>query len=164
MVKKMLLMIPLLFLLSAHQAAAEQGGIELKSVSEVEITVQNDKGEDEILRVDTAMANVTSGDTVIFTNYYENLGEKPMDDVVLVNPVPVHMIYVADTAEGAGTIIEFSVDQGQSYNTPEKLRIKDEEGKEKVAEATDYTHIRWVFTGSIGKGGDGNVSFRAKVK
>lgn len=164
MAKKMLIMLSLLLLLSAQYAVAEQGGIELKSVSEVEITVQNDKGEDEILRVDTAMANVTSGDTVIFTNYYENRGDTSMDDVVLVNPVPEHMIYVAGTAEGVGTTVEFSVDQGQSYNTAEKLIIKDEEGKERVADATDYTHIRWIFAGSIGKGGDGNVSFRAKVK
>ena len=164
MIKKILFVLSLLLLISFQAKAADNGIIELKSVSEVEITVENDKGEKVVSRVAAAMANITPGDTVIFTNYYSNPGDKEVDNVVLTNPVPKHMLYVDGSAEGKGTRIEFSVDQGQSYDLPEKLKMKAEDGKERAAGAADYTHIKWSLTGSIGGGGTGSVSFKAKVR
>lgn len=164
MIRKILIMLSLAILLSFQAEAADQGGVELESVSEVEVTVDNGQGEMVVTRVDASMARVEPGDTVIFTNYYKNLGAQPAESVVLVNPVPEHMTYVAETAEGAGTRIEFSVDGGKSFAAPENLMIKDENDKEKVAEPGDYTHIRWTMLEAIGKDGAGNVSFKAKVK
>lgn len=162
--KKMLFVLAVLLLVSFQAAAADKGQIELKSVSEVEITVKNDKGEKEVVRVAAAMANITPGDTVIFTNYYTNTGDKPAGNVSLTNPVPEHMLYVDGSAEGKGSIIEFSVDQGRSYGLPGKLKVKDKDGKERVAGAADYTHIRWTLMNSVGGGGTGSVSFKAQVK
>lgn len=164
MVRKTLILSALLLLLPFLATAADKGMIELKSVSEVEVTVQNAKGEPEVIRVDAAMANVAPGDTVIFSNHYANLGEQPADDVVLVNAVPEHMLYLTDTAEGEGTRVEFSINAGKSYGQPDNLKIVGDNGKERKADPGNYTHIRWVFTGSIGKGESGSVSFRAKVK
>lgn len=164
MIKKMLSISALLFLLALPAAAADQGLIELKSLSEVELTVQNDKGEPEVIRVDAAMANVAPGDTVIFSNHYTNLGEKPAENVVLTNPVPEHMLYLADTAEGEGTRVEFSVDGGRTYGPAESLKLAGDDGRERSAGPGDYTHIRWTFSGPINTGESGSVSFRAKVK
>ena len=164
MVNNVLTFLSLLLLVALPAEAADRGMIELKSLSEVEITVENDKGEKVILRVAAAMANITPGDTVIFTNYYSNSGDNPVDNVVLTNPVPEHRLYVDGSAEGKGTRIEFSVDQGQSYGLPEKLKMEDEDGTERDANAADYTHIRWTLAGSIGEGGTGRVSFKAKVQ
>jgi uncharacterized repeat protein (TIGR01451 family) len=164
MIKKMLVMLFLLLGLASQAEAADPPGVILKSGSEVEVTVQNDKGENEVILVDAAMANVVTGDTVIYTNYYENQGALAIEDVVLVNPVPEHMVYVAGSAEGEGTRVEFSVDQGKSYGAPEELKIKDADGKERGAGPADYTHIRWIFAGPIAKGEAGKVLFRAKVK
>ena len=164
MVKKILILFSLLLFMSFQAEAADKEMIELKSVSEVEVTVENDKAEQEVIRIDAAMANVTPCDTVIFTNYYANNGDLPADDVILINPLPEHMVYVGGTAEGKGTRIEFSVNQGENYGPPEELIIKDEEGKERIAVASDYTHIRWTFAGSIDKGDSGSVSFQAKIK
>ena len=133
MVKKILVVASLLLLISLQAEAADRGIIELKSVSEVEITVENDTGEKEVRRVAAAMANVTPGDTVIFTNYYTNIGEQVAANVVLTNPVPEHMLYVAESAGGTGAEIEFSVDRGRSYGPAEKLMVKDENGRDKQA-------------------------------
>lgn len=163
MVKRMLIFFMLLFLPLQLQAA-ENGKIELRSVSEVEETVMNSNGEQEIIRVDASLANVTPGDTVIFTNYYANNGEEPADDVVITNPVPEHMVYIAGSAGGEETEVRFSVDQGKTYGTPDELKVQEEDGKERPAVAADYTHIRWILAKSIGKGGKGSVFFRAVLE
>lgn len=162
--KKMLFFLCIMLLLTIQAKAADKGTIELKSVSEVEVTVKNEKGEKEVKRVEAAKANVAPGDTVIFTNYYTNKGDKPASDVVITNPVPEHMLYLDGTAEGKGAKIDFSVDKGKTYAPAAKLKVKGTDGKERPAAATDYTNIRWTLEKPLEKGGKGSVSFRAKVK
>jgi len=164
MTKKFLATLSLLFLVALPASAVEKKGIELKSTAEVDILVKNDKGEKEIVRVAAADTNVTPGDTVIFTTHYQHHGEKPATNVVINNPMPEHMLYLDGTAEGKGTRIEFSVDQGQTFATADKLKIKNAEGKEQPASAADYTHIRWTIIGALQNGAKGSVSFKAKVK
>jgi len=164
MVGRILIALSMLLILPFQAGAADQGQIELKSVSEVEMTVPNDNGEQQVVRVDASMANVTPGDTVIFTNRYANPGDAPVDDVVITNPVPEHMTYIGNSAEGAGAMIEFSVDQGQSYASPEKLILTDDNGNKRLAGPAEYTHIRWIFEEAVEPGSSGEVSFKAKVK
>jgi uncharacterized repeat protein (TIGR01451 family) len=164
MTKKLLATLSLLLLVALPASAVEKKGIELKSTAEVDITIKNDRGEKEIVRVAAADANVAPGDTVIFTTYYEYQGEKPATDVVINNPLSEHMLYVDGTAEGTGPRIEFSVDQGQTFAAADNLKIKDAEGKEQPASAANYTHIRWTIEGALQNGAKGSVSFKAKVK
>lgn len=162
--KKALFILAMLIFTATHAVAADKSPLELVSVNEVDITVKNSKGVDEVQRVDAAKAKVVPGDTVIFTTRYSYAGGKPATDVVITNPMPEHMIYTDGTAEGKGTRIEFSADKGASYAPAGKVKIKDAKGKERVAAAADYTHIRWVFKGALEKGAKGEVFFRAKVK
>lgn len=147
----------------AIQAIAS-GGIELRSVAEVEISAFNSKGEKEIRRVEAAKANVVPGDAVIFTTVYTYLGEKPATNIVINNPVPEHMLYVDGSAEGKNTRIEFSVDQGKTFAAANRLKVRDAKGKERLATAADYTHIRWTMDHALERGANGSVSFRARVK
>lgn len=144
--------------------AQQKAAIELKTVSEVEVTATNAKGEKEVKRVEAAKVNVTPGDTVIFTTSYSSNVKKPAENVAITNPVPEHMTYVDKSAEGAGTRIEFSIDGGKSYNTPDKLIVTVSPGKTRPAFAADYTHIKWTLTRPLQPGGKGSVSFKAKVK
>lgn len=162
MVKKMLAVSTLLLLLSVPAMAA--GGIELKAVAEVEVTVKNAKGEPELQRVEASTVNVAPGDAVIFSTAYENLGDQPATDVVITNPMPEHMLYLDGSAEGQGTRIELSVDNGKTFAPEGQLKVKDAEGKERPATAADYTHIRWTIEGALPPAAKGSVSFRAKVK
>lgn len=153
-----------LMLLVALPAFAESKGIELKSVAEVDVPIINAKGVKELVRVEAASANVAPGDTVIFTTRYSYEGAQPATNVVINNPLPEHMLYLDSSAEGKGTRIEFSVDQGKTFSTPDKLKIKNAEGKEIPAAAADYTHIKWTFEKAIENNAKGSVSFKAKVK
>jgi uncharacterized repeat protein (TIGR01451 family) len=142
----------------------QQGAIELTSVAEVEVVQKNERGKKEAKRVEASKATVEPGDTVIFSVHYVNKGDKPAEDVVITNPVPQHMAYVEKSAEGAGARIDFSVDGGKTYAAVGKLTVKGGEGKERIATASEYTHIRWSLEKPVVKGGKGRVSFRAKVK
>jgi uncharacterized repeat protein (TIGR01451 family) len=162
--KTAIIMMMALLLAPAAARAQQKGGIELISVSEVESTQTNAQGQKEMKRIEASKANVVPGDTVIFTNYYTNTGKEPATGAVIKNPVPEHMVYVDKSAEGKGTKIEFSVDNGKTFAAAGRLKVKDASGKERVAVAADYTHIRWIVEKPVAKGGKGSVSFRAKVK
>ena len=151
-------------LLPAAVWAQQKGGLEIKTVSEVEVTQTNADGKKEVKRIDAATRNVAPGQTVIFTNYYTYTGDKPATDVVIKNPMPEHMLYMDGTAEGKGTRIEFSIDKGKTYAASDKLKVKTADGKERSAAAADYTHIRWTIEKPLQKGGKGSVSFRARVQ
>jgi uncharacterized repeat protein (TIGR01451 family) len=162
--KKMLPVVLVLALLAPAAAWAQQkGSIELKSIAEVEITETNAKGEKEVKRVDTAKAKVVPGDIVIFSTYYTNISGKPAENVMITNPVPEHMLYMDRSAEGKGTTIEFSVNGGKSYSTPDKLSITDASGKSRKAVASDYTHIKWTVSKPVAPGVKGDVSFKAQL-
>lgn len=164
MTRKILTTLCLLLLVALPVLAAEKGGIELKSVAEVEIPAKNDKGVNEVIRVDASSVNIAPGDTIIFSTRYSYQGAQPATNVVINNPLPEHMLYLDGTAEGKGTRIEFSVDQGKTFAAPDKLKVKDTEGKERLAGAADYTHIKWTFEKAIENNARGSVSFKAKVK
>jgi uncharacterized repeat protein (TIGR01451 family) len=153
-----------LLLLPLTATAQKKGSIELRSISEVEVATTNAKGEKEVKRVDAAAAKVIPGDVVIFTTQYANIDKKPVEKVVITNPVSEHLIYVENSAEGQGMKIEFSVDQGKRYATPDKLTKTDAKGVSRRALARDYTHIRWTLGKPLAPGGKGSVTFRAMVK
>ncbi|MDH4164263.1 MAG: hypothetical protein OEW15_16490 [Nitrospirota bacterium] len=151
-------------LVPALAGAQQKAAIDLRTLSQVEVTTTNAKGEKEMKRVEAARANVTPGDMVIFTTSYSSNVKKPAENVAITNPVPEHMVYVDRSAEGAGTRIEFSIDGGKTYSAPEKLIVTVGPGKTRPALAADYTHIKWTLTKPLQPGGKGSVSFRAKVK
>ena len=158
-----ILSIAILLLLQASAPAQQKGSIVLTSVSEVEVVKLNAEGKKEVKRVDAAKAAVVPGDTVIFTVSYANTDTKPADRVLVINPVPEHVIYMDKSAEGKGTTIEFSVDGGKTYAAPGKLTVTPA-GKQRQAIAADYTHIRWTLGKPLAPGGKGSVSFKAQIK
>lgn len=159
-----ILLFVVLLPLAAGAQQKEKGSIELKSISEVEVASKTAEGAVVVKRVDTARAKVVPGDIVVFTTEYRNVGTKPAEKVVVTNPVPRHTAYVDGSAEGKGTTIDFSVDGGKSYAAPDKLTVKDAQGKARKAGPADYTHIRWTLTKPLAPRGEGSVSFKAKIK
>lgn len=157
-------LLALFLLLPAAAGAQQKGGIELKTVSEVDVVGKNAKGEREVKRVDAGKVSVAPGGVVIFTTTFNNKGSKPAERVAIKNPVPANMTYVDKSAEGEGTTIEFSTDNGKTYRAPDALMITDAQGKSRKALGQDYTHIRWIVTKPLAPGGKGSVSFKAKVK
>jgi uncharacterized repeat protein (TIGR01451 family) len=150
-------------LLASHVWAQQKGAIEVKTLAEVEIVVKNDKGKDEVKRVDAAKEKVPPGGVVIFTSRFTNKGKQPATGVVITNPVPEHMTYVDLSAEGKGAKIEFSIDGGKTYGPAEQLKVTEKDGKVRPALPKDYTHIRWTVSAPLTPGATGTVSFHGRV-
>lgn len=149
-------------LFSGPAFSDEKEHIKLNNIAEMEKTVVNAEGEKEIVRVQAA--KVLPGNEIIFTITYENISDQAIDNVVIVNPVPEHMFYKDGSASGKDTDITFSVDNGKAYNKPDKLKVMGEDGKERKAEASEYTDIRWVVKSSIKPGENGRVEFKAELE
>ena len=157
-----LILLPLLILALASTAMAvaqEKGTIELRSIAELEVEDFDAEGKKMVKRVPAA--KVVPGSEVIYTNIYTNVGTDAAANVVITNPIPEHMQYQPSSAEGAETAITFSVDGGQTYDSPERLLIVEADGSKRPAKPSEYTHIRWVRQKPLDPGADGQVSFRA---
>jgi uncharacterized repeat protein (TIGR01451 family) len=142
--------------------AQEEGHVELKCVAEMEVEVINEKGEKDIKRVEAA--RVVPGDEVIYTIFYTIKGKEIVNDIVVSNPIPAHMMYKERSASSDDTDVVFSIDGGKTFDIPGNLRLVDNEGKERQAIGADYTHIQWKFRNSIGPGKTGQVSYRAELE
>jgi uncharacterized repeat protein (TIGR01451 family) len=161
-----MLQVVLALVLMAPMAAwtQQKSAIALRSVAEVEVAEKNEKGETVVKLVDVAKATTVPGNTVVFTTHYINTGKQSATSVVITNPIDENMIYLASSAEGSNTRIEFSTDGGKNYNAPEKLMVNNSQGMVRQARAEDYNGIRWTLTKPLSAGGTGSVSFKAKIK
>ena len=152
-----------LLLLTTAAWAQQKGAIELITKAEVDVTETSEQGKQVTKRVDASKANVVPGDTVIYTIYYTNNGDKPATNVVIQDKVPEHMVYVEGSATGNGAQVEFSTDHGKNYGASDALTITDLQGNRRKAGAADYTDIRWTVA-KLAAGAKGSVTFNARVK
>ncbi len=143
-------------------AAPGNGKVELKMVAEKEIEVTGANGEKTVQLVPAD--KVIPGDEVVYTITYINNGDEPAENLVVKNPIPEHMKYVAGSATGESGVITYSVDNGKSFDVPEKLMVKDAKGNMVAAGPADYTNIRWTLSKPVAPKTSGLVSFRARLE
>lgn len=147
--------------LLAAPVAALAAGLELKSEAFQDVAVKGKDGKVQKKR--QAVTTAVPGTEIIYVISYRNAGTQPAADVVINNPVPAEMTYVAGSAEGAGTRIEMSVDGGKQFGALQALQVKDADGKSRAARGEDVTHLRWTMLGAIPAAKAGSVSYRAIV-
>lgn len=98
----------------------------------------------------------------LYTIRFRYDGETEVQGLEVVQPVPVGMRYVAGSATGPGAEVTFSVDDGESFGSPEALTVEGDGGEPRPATADDYTHIRWQLRGVFPPGVGGVLSFRTQ--
>lgn len=156
--------------------AAQQASVELSVKAEKEIPAVDGNGHKALKRIGVAVldengnksdrsidAAVVPGDEVIYTIHYVNKSKNVATNVVITNPIPEHMNYQQDSAEGVNTSIEFSAD-GRHFAAPDKLTVPLADGKSRPARAEDYTYVRWTLTAPLAPGKEGHVSYRAVLQ
>jgi len=162
---KTMRMLCALALLSGTSAASwAEGEISLRNTVQKVEYFTNEQGETESRLIEAA--EVVPGNELAYTITFENVSEDVVVDagsVVITNPIPPQVIYLEDTAFGAGTTIVFSADDGSLFGTPDQLLIAGENG-DRIADPSEYTHIRWTFEPTLDPGQRGSVSFRARLR
>ena len=143
---------------AAH--AQEKGCIELKTLAESEQEYVNEQGQKAIRLVPAA--KVLPGDEVVWTIVAKNVCDKAAASIVIANPVPQHMSFVANSAMGVGTDITYSLD-GKEFKTPNALVVSDN-GSTRAARADEFRAVRWTYNTAFQPGATAFVRYRALVK
>lgn len=140
-------------------AAAQQGHISLQTVgTQIKVIIGKDGKQERQLE---PANHVLPGTEVIWTINYEIVGGQPVTNAEITDPIPAHMVYVADSASGANTDISFSVDGGRTWGKAGELQVKGANGTSVSALPKDYTNIRWIVKGRLTPGAKGSVSYHA---
>ena len=158
------LLLPLLASAQAPTAAAppHQGGcIELTTVVEQEQSVTAADGS--VTKKFQPAGHIVPGSEVVYTTTARNLCKKPAEKLVIEQPVPEHMVFVADSAIGGGTQITLSTD-GREFHAPGELTVRNADGSARPAGADDVRAVRWVLSGALAPQDSLSVRYRASVR
>ncbi len=138
-----------------------QANVTINSASFQEQTKVSPSGEK--VKEWVKASKVVPGTVIRYVNTLDNSGDKPATKLVVNNPVPENMEYVANTASCQGScVISYSVDGGKTYKQPEELFLGLGEDKH-LAKAAEYTDIRWVVD-SLGATSQSSVEYKARLK
>ena len=108
-------------------------------------------------------SKVIPGTVVRYVNTLENQGDDVATKLVVKNPIPKNMEYVANSASCASECtLSYSVDGGKSYKQPSELYVGEGE-KRHLAKASDYTDIKWVVS-SLSATAQSSVEYQARLK
>lgn len=108
-------------------------------------------------------SKVIPGTVVRYVNTLENQGDDVATKLVIKNPIPKNMEYVANSASCASECtLSYSVDGGKSYKQPSELYVGEGE-KRHLAKASDYTDIKWVVS-SLSATAQSSVEYQARLK
>ncbi|WP_051326918.1 DUF11 domain-containing protein [Desulfatibacillum aliphaticivorans] len=160
--KAFFILVLISMVLAVPAQALAESPLKLQTVAEVKVIVVDEKGQEQVKMVPAK--KVVPGDVVYYTITFNYSGDQPASNVAITNPVPEHMEYVDGSAAGAGADIRFSIDQGQTYDYPGNLKIKNPEGTERTATAKEYTTIQWTLTKDLMPGAIGTVQYQARLK
>ena len=108
-------------------------------------------------------AKVVPGTEVVWTTTARNTCARPAEKVVIDQPVPEHMVFVADSAVGGGAQITLSVD-GKDYLPATALTARNADGSSRAARATDVRSVRWTLSGPIAPQSEFTARYRAVLQ
>lgn len=150
-------------LMFGTQASAATSEGHLKVTSQVqkiiEVTTNGKKSYQSI-----PATKVLPGEVIQYKTYFQNIGNKPANNINIVNPIPKHTIYLPNSAHGKSTQAVFSVDGGKKYGEAGTLRVRSQDGKWHLAKPSDYTHIRWQYQESLAPNATQAVTFRVRLR
>ncbi len=138
-----------------------QQHLDVQTTVQKQIVVETEDGSTETQLVPAG--SVVPGETVFYTITFENVGDEAADNVVITNPISDVLTYVPGSASNGSMRVEFSADGGQTFGLASELTIVDE-GIERPATTSDYTHVRWVMQTELEVGGKGTASFAAVLE
>ncbi len=140
--------------------AQEQGHLNVRTVVQKEEVTVTDAGE--TTRALVPADTVVPGDDVVYTITFTNVSDETAENIVITNPISQNLTYVQGSAFGPGTLIEFSVDNGQSFAAQEELMVATN-GVQRPAAAEDFTHVRWTMQNELQSGAQGTARFKARL-
>ena len=143
-------------------AEATGSGPLVTSIEVQKLQVSEGPGGQEIRRW-VAAERLNAGDEIHYTVRVHNPGKQAVDTVVVTKRLPFGVRYLRGSATGPAAEVQFSIDGGETYATPEVLAQAaggGKKGQRKLLE-NDYTHVRWVLKKPLGPASTALLRFRA---
>lgn len=159
--KRISLAIASLLALANIAHAQDKGCIELKTVAESEQEYVDAQGQKAKRLVPAA--KVVPGDEVVWTIVAKNVCATAANNIVIANPVPEQMSFVANSAVGVGADISYSLD-GKEFKAPNALVVNEANGASRPARADEFRAVRWAYNTAFQPGATAFVRYRAIVK
>lgn len=146
---------------AANAPAPRNGCIVLTTAAQQEkaVTAADGSSSKQVLPA----TRVVPGTEVVWTTTARNTCSRSADHVVIDQPVPEHMVFVADSAVGGGAQISLSVD-GRDYQAASQLTARNVDGSSRPARATDVRFVRWTLTSAIAPQDQFTARFRAVLQ
>jgi len=132
------------------------------SIEVQKLEVSEGPGGQEIRRWIPA-ERLNAGDEVHYTVRVRNPGRQAVDTIVVTKRLPFGVRYLRGSATGPAAEVQFSIDGGKTFATPEALARAaggGKKGQRKPLE-NDYTHVRWVLSKPLGPASTALLRFRA---
>ena len=129
-------------------------------VQKLEVSV--DPGGQEIRRWVPA-ERLNAGDEIHYTVRVHNPGKQAVDAVIVTKRLPFGVHYLRGSATGPAAEVQFSVDGGKTFATPDALARAAGGGKKGTRKPleNDYTHVRWMLRKPLGPASTALLRFRA---
>ena len=138
-----------------------QAGVSISSASFQEQIKVNENGERVKEWVKTS--KVVPGTIIRYINRLYNDGKVSATNLVINNPIPKNMEYVANSASCQdGCSISYSVDGGKTFKEPMELFLGVGENRH-LARASEYTDIRWLVS-RLDANMQSSVEYKARLK
>jgi len=138
-----------------------QANVTISSTSLQEVTKVTATGEK--IKEWAKTEKVVPGTVVRYVNTLVNSGNTTATKLLVKNPIPNNMEYVADSASCQGTCsVSYSVDGGKTFNDPSELYVGVGENRH-VAKASEYTDIQWIVN-SLSANSQSFVEYKARLK
>ena len=147
---------------SVSVAAATGSGPLATSIEMQKLEVSEGPGGREVRRWIPA-ERLNAGDEIHYTVRVRNPGKQAVDAVVVTKRLPFGVRYLRGSATGPAAEVQFSIDGGKTFATPETLARAAGGGKKAQRKPleNDYTHVRWVLSKPLGPASTALLRFRA---
>jgi uncharacterized repeat protein (TIGR01451 family) len=106
---------------------------------------------------------LNAGDEIHYTVRVRNAGRQPVDSIVVTKRLPFGVRYLRNSASGPAVEVQFSMDGGRTFATPDALSRAASGGRASARKALEgeYSHVRWVMRKPLGPASTALLRFRA---
>jgi uncharacterized repeat protein (TIGR01451 family) len=105
-----------------------------------------------------AASRAVPGDVIMYRITASNISNRQINNLVLNQKIRPGTSYVLNSATAVkGAALTFSIDGGKTYTSQPML------GK-KPAAASNYTNVRWAFTGGVAPKSQSNLSYEVRIR
>jgi uncharacterized repeat protein (TIGR01451 family) len=132
--------------------------ISMKTTAFEEVIETKAGKEIKVLKV---LEKAIPGDVVTYVNTITNPTDKKAEKLSVVNEVPEHTTFIANSVKCIDCTTLYSVD-GKEYQSAAKLFIKDN-GVKRLAKAEEYTHLKFTLN-TLKSKSESKIEFKTKIQ